>query len=528
MRLELFLAFFKIFTIQASNAFLDEDQPISKPKFTKPQRLVLFQANAAGESISFKCTAAGNPTPNITWTKDGEVIQPGVRVRFTKWQIILSDLEPSDQGLYRCTVCNIVECIGHTTQLEVLSQTSSRPRFLTDYPKNETVLVNLEAILECRTFSGSDVAISWVKVHLGVDDELPDNVTELHRGGNLVFKSVTFDDEGWYSCIAVSSYGTSVRSVYLRVVDYDSKLPSLVFFWYICIVFSIFAIFATRNVILRTNQSTNFRQSYVDVVKIDRNCSREAQNSNYETHGNHGYEYPNQLEFPRDQLILGKVLGEGAFGRVVQAEAKGLIAGTDFTAVAVKMLKKDHTEGDINDLLSEMDIMKMVGSHPNIINFLGFCNQDGPPLIIVEYAAHGNLKDFLRRHQLSSDSTNSSKPTLTLNELVSFAYQVANGMNHLSSMKCVHRDLAARNILVSEGHVMKISDFGLARDVHSREYYRKLTSGELPIRWMAPESLEKLVFDSHSDAWSFGVLWKSWYLTLTAMHGPLKCSFGRL
>ncbi|KAL1375662.1 hypothetical protein pipiens_000682, partial [Culex pipiens pipiens] len=228
-----------------------------------------------------------------------------------------------------------------------------------------------------------------------------------------------------------------------------------------------------------------------------------------------------QLEFPRDQLILGKVLGEGAFGRVVQAEAKGLIAGTDSTAVAVKMLKKDHTEGDINDLLSEMDIMKMVGSHPNIINFLGFCNQDGPPLIIVEYAAHGNLKDFLRRHQLASDSTNSSKPILTLNDLVSFAYQVANGMNHLSSMKCVHRDLAARNILVSEGHVMKIADFGLARDVHSREYYRKLTSGELPIRWMAPESLEKLVFDSHSDAWSFGVLfWE--IMTLGQQPYPFK------
>ena len=40
-------------------------------------------------------------------------------------------------------------------------------------------------------------------------------------------------------------------------------------------------------------------------------------------------------------------------------------------------------------------------------------------------------------------------------------------------MQIVHCDLAARNILIAEGFVLKIGDFGMARDVSEKEYYRK-------------------------------------------------------
>lgn len=42
--------------------------------------------------------------------------------------------------------------------------------------------------------------------------------------------------------------------------------------------------------------------------------------------------------------------------------------------------------------------------------------------------------------------------------------------------QCIHRDLAARNVLVTEDNVMKIADFGLARDVHNIDYYKKTTN----------------------------------------------------
>jgi len=157
------------------------------------------------------------------------------------------------------------------------------------------------------------------------------------------------------------------------------------------------------------------------------------------------------------------------------------------------------------DLVSEMEVMKIIGKHVNIINLLGACSQNGPLYVIVEFAPHGNLRDFLREHRPSLGYEPAigqelkERKTLTQKDLVSFAYQVARGMEYLSSKRCIHRDLAARNVLVSDEYVLKIADFGLARDLHSNDYYRKKTDGRLPVKWMAPEALFHRVYTTQSD-----------------------------
>uniref|UniRef100_A0A8C7H4H5 Proto-oncogene tyrosine-protein kinase receptor Ret n=1 Tax=Oncorhynchus kisutch TaxID=8019 RepID=A0A8C7H4H5_ONCKI len=224
-------------------------------------------------------------------------------------------------------------------------------------------------------------------------------------------------------------------------------------------------------------------------------------------------------EFPRKNLVLGKTLGEGEFGKVVKATAFRLKGKAGYTTVAVKMLKDHASHSELRDLLSEFTLLKQV-NHPHVIKMFGACSQDGPMYLIVEYAKFGSLRNFLREsrkvgpsymsgndaNRNSSYLENPDERALTMGDLISFAWQISRGMQYLAEMKLVHRDLAARNVLVAEGRKMKISDFGLSRDVYEEDSYVKRSKGRIPVKWMAIESLFDHIYTTQSDVWSFGVL----------------------
>ena len=212
----------------------------------------------------------------------------------------------------------------------------------------------------------------------------------------------------------------------------------------------------TKKVIIE-RQLSGDDSLYSPEVRIDKVRTKSYTENHVMEHDSSQSEYEVQedpeWEFPRDLLELGHDLGEGAFGKVVQGFAHCTVvkeetfsmAGNIETVmtggelvimpsveepvvVAVKMLKDEYTDADMLDLVKEMEIMKRIGKHVNIINLLGVCTQPSghPLLVIVEYAEHGNLRDFLRarRPELVQYLTREEGRQVSLRDMLSFGWQV--------------------------------------------------------------------------------------------------------
>ncbi|XP_076846429.1 fibroblast growth factor receptor 1-A isoform X3 [Brachyhypopomus gauderio] len=521
-----------------------------------------LHAVPASKTVKFRCQAIGNPTPTLKWLKNGKEFKRdqrigGFKVREHLWSIIMDSVVPSDKGNYTCVVENKYGSINHTYQLDVVERSPHRPILQAGLPANRTVVVGSDVEFVCKVFSDPQPHIQWLK-HIEV------NGSKVGEDGNpyvrvlktaglnttdkemevLHLKNVSLEDAGVYTCLAGNSIGHSHHSAWLIVNEatpptplpnqtYLEVLIYCVGFFLICVMVVIAVLvkmhssakksdFNSQMAVHKLAKSIPLRRQVT--VSVDSSSSlhsgvmlvrpsRLSSTGSPMLSGVSEYELPQdpRWELSRDRLVLGKPLGEGCFGQVVMGEVLGMEKPNRITKVAVKMLKSDATEKDLSDLISEMEMMKIIGKHKNIINLLGACTQDGPLYVVVEFASKGNLREYLRaRRPLGMEYCYNPEQVpvenMSIKDLVSCAYQVARGMEYLASKKCIHRDLAARNVLVTEDNVMKIADFGLARDIHHIDYYKKTTNGRLPVKWMAPEALFDRIYTHQSDVWSFGVL----------------------
>lgn len=193
-------------------------------------------------------------------------------------------------------------------------------------------------------------------------------------------------------------------------------------------------------------------------------------------------------------------LGEGAFGKVYKGQLRQLNKKT--VNVAIKALKENASIKTQQDFRREIELISDL-KHQNIVCILGVILNKEPYCMLFEYMANGDLHEFL------ISNSPMEKKLLQQLEFLQIAMQISEGMEYLSGHHYVHRDLAARNCLVNEGLVVKISDFGLSRDIYSSDYYRVQSKSLLPVRWMPSESILYGKFTTESDIWSFGVvLWE--------------------
>ncbi|XP_067222491.1 tyrosine-protein kinase receptor UFO isoform X2 [Chanodichthys erythropterus] len=209
----------------------------------------------------------------------------------------------------------------------------------------------------------------------------------------------------------------------------------------------------------------------------------------------------------RHKLTLGKTLGEGEFGSVME----GLLTQEDSVLkVAVKTMKiAICTRTEMEDFLREAACMKEF-DHQNVMRLLGVCLQtvesEGypSPVVILPYMKHGDLHSYLLYSRLGDTPV-----FLPSQMLVKFMTDIARGMEYLSGKNFIHRDLAARNCMLNENMNVCVADFGLSKKIYNGDYYRQGRISKMPVKWIAIESLADRVYTTKSDVWSFGVtMWE--------------------
>lgn len=179
-------------------------------------------------------------------------------------------------------------------------------------------------------------------------------------------------------------------------------------------------------------------------------------------------------------------LGDGTCGRVYKALN---MEKDDFVAVK-KMKRKFYTWEECINLREVKSLRKL--NHPNIIKLKEIVRQNNELFFIFEYMEY-NLYHIMRNQQ---------RPFLE-EEIRIFMSQVLQGLVHMHKNGYFHRDLKPENLLVT-GDVIKIADFGLAREISSMPPYTDYVS----TRWYrAPEVLlQSSSYTPAIDMWAIGAI----------------------
>lgn len=520
---------------------------------------------ATGDNISLECRSPIYQEVNLNWYNEkGSIDAIDVSTKYSRRSRMSEIISEDDDGIRYCSITNGGR--GRRMNLkETLSYVANVVKSLSPKINLTTTVAEDWMQLECSVAAYPLPTVNWFKDGERLSKEIDHQETLLWNREQFFQASYSFnvsktelgDEERNYSCTAENDIALNVKSIKISAGSFEQ--PSLLIFSLaILVVISIVLLIITsaafyiknrrdkkKILVMKETGLLNFEIGDLSSLNLMSSVNDQADL----------LPYNREFEFPQSRLKMKEQLGAGAFGVVTKAIAEGIRFHEEETVVAVKKLDRHATNEMMKILISELKIMIHLGQHLNIVNVLGAVTKNIAQrnlMLITEFCCYGNLQDFLRNHrdsfvnqivdgeiQISAlaqvtalkvpasgyvplPMNSAGLPTgeiinletickgleasVNSNNLLSWSFQVARGMDYLASRKVLHGDLAARNVLLAEDNVVKICDFGLAKSLYKSFVYKRKEDDKtpLPMMWMALESITDRAFSVYSDVWAYG------------------------
>ena len=188
-----------------------------------------------------------------------------------------------------------------------------------------------------------------------------------------------------------------------------------------------------------------------------------------------------------------KLLGEGSYGKAFLCTDK-----TDNSQCVIKQINiQNMNEKDKQDTLNEAKILEKL-DHPNIIKFkeVFIANKPLKTLnIVTEYADGGDLSLAIK---------NQRKEYFKESQILDYFTQICLAIKHIHGKHIIHRDLKSQNIFLTKTGLVKLGDFGIAKNLNCTWQKAKTMIGT-PY-YLSPEIVNNKPYSFKSDIWSLGVL----------------------
>jgi eukaryotic-like serine/threonine-protein kinase len=145
-------------------------------------------------------------------------------------------------------------------------------------------------------------------------------------------------------------------------------------------------------------------------------------------------------------------------------------------------------------------------NHPNIATIHSIEEAEGEMFIVMEYIIGKELKEIIKNRRADLYSSRGQvTPSLPINDVISYAKQIAEGLEAAHKKGITHRDIKSSNIMITDDGIAKIMDFGLAKLIGSSQI-TQIGSTIGTVAYMSPEQSKGEKADHRSDIWSLGVV----------------------